>query len=127
MSESGIIELEDKKVLMWAEQGSTPQGYRLFILGSRYGRMDEIKIPEHVVKRIKEKASDSYPILIVDGYGLDLLFDKVALGETRRIVYRSFGDFPRKATGEDKRDSVEEFFKGINPANCSGKKVNLLK
>lgn len=117
-----IIELENKMVLMWVEHGSIPQGYRLFVLGSRYDDVRKVKIPNHVIKRIKENATDTYPIMIVDGYDLDALFDKIALKE-RGTVFRSWGDYPRKVTGYEHKNSVVSFIKDVIPEKWNLKEL----
>lgn len=104
--ESKIISFSDRRFIIWAEPDEGSYNYKMFDLGSRYDRHWEV--PDSVIQHIKQHASMYYPIIIVDGYAIDVLLDELNL-KANSHVERHFGRYPRIAVNPPYSNSVKDF------------------
>jgi len=93
---------------MWAEPDEGSYNYKLADIGSVFDKTPA-RLSEELINRVIMRASPYYPIMIVSGSSIDGLLDCISLGERKWDVRKSFGTFPRKISGEERSNSIEEF------------------
>ena len=105
----------DKVWIVWAEaEAEGSYNYTFYPLRDRWNPTPQVEIPRNVAGMIIARADSNYPILIIDGYGLDGVIDSfMTKSVSVTSVYAAFGDFPRKVYGGPKRDSVKEFMEAV--------------
>jgi hypothetical protein len=118
------ISFSDKLFLVWCEPDEGSYNYQLFPLRSRWNGTAPVNVPNHIVERIRNKASKTYPIMVVDGYSIDNKIDIFARinDEAKWAVRESFGMHPRRVTGtmaDNWGDSVNAFLAFVE----SGEKI----